>query len=68
MDDRDRHVHRCPCGTRWDCSKPDCILLDECTACEVAALNRWGEANGFLQRQMVLEPVDALIPARKDGQ
>lgn len=34
MNERTRHTHRCPCGTSWDCSKPDCRLEDECTACE----------------------------------
>jgi hypothetical protein len=66
MEDRDRHIHRCDCGTRWACSKPNCYLIDECSRCECEALERWAEQNS--PRQMVLEPEEALLSAQKDGQ
>jgi hypothetical protein len=55
------HVHKCGCGVTWQCSRADCYAGDECQQCEDEALTIWLDA-----RQPVLEPVEALLSARKD--
>ena len=59
----DRHVHVCACGELWVCSKTDCHIADECSRCEEQTFAEWAGAN---RRQPVLEPVEALLSARKD--
>lgn len=60
-DDRDLHFHRCRCGLAWGCQQPDCRADDACQRCEDAALTTYLDA-----RQPVLEPVEALLAARKE--
>lgn len=56
-----RHVHVCACGERWECSKVDCHIADECSRCEDEAVAAY-----FDGRQPVLEPVEALLSAQGD--
>lgn len=53
-DDRTPHTHRCPCGARWVCSKPDCALEDECPTCANTALELWADAQGYTMYQLSL--------------
>lgn len=45
MTERTLHIHRCACGTEWECSKPDCYIGDECSRCEDEALAIWVDAH-----------------------
>ena len=57
-EERTAHLHVCACGTEWTCSKPDCHLADECSACEDSLLEEWADANGFTVTQLILEMED----------
>ena len=63
MEERTPHVHRCACGASWTCAKADCYAGDECQRCEDEAVTIYFDA-----RQPVLEPVEALLSARKEGE